>query len=410
MLKHYIKMSWKVLLRRPFYTVISLVGISFTLMILMILVAFYEHSLAPNGIMKNFDRVLSINRVVLSNTEKGSMWSSSAGYFLIKEYVKKMKTPAEISLTTSPMAFKIFNDGRKFELLTRFTDAQFWHIFDFEFIRGRAFNENEVINADPVAVIDDKSCIDYFGSVDVIGKSLKINDLEYKIVGVVKNIPIIRIQGFAQVYLPYTRSKFNLNSNELIGGFDCNLMARDKNGLKAMQEEWKRILPQIKITDGYNKIECNLETLLDTVRGQLLPTSKQNSVFAAILLLFLVLFMSLPSLNLVNLNITRILERSSEIGIRKSFGASSRILVFQFIVENIVLTAIGGALGLILAYTVLKIIDASGAIPNSHFGINFDIFIYSLVLTLFFALLSGVYPAWKMSRMNIMNALKEEKI
>ena len=403
-------MSWKVLLRRPFYTVISLVGISFTLMILMILVAFYEHSLAPNGIMKNFDRVLSINRVVLSNTEKNSMWSSSAGYYLIKEYVKKMKTPEEISLTTDPITYKVFNEGRKFELQARFIDAQFWNIFAFEFLKGRAFNENEVTNADPVAVIDDKSSMDYFGSLDVIGKSIKINDLEYKIVGVIKNVPIIRFQGFAQVFLPYTRSKFNLNSEELAGRFDCNLMARDKKDVQAMKDEWKRILPQIRLPETYNKIECNLETLLDTVRGQIIPVSKANSVFAVIIIILLILFMSLPSLNLVNLNITRILERSSEIGIRKSFGASSRKLVYQFIVENVFLTVIGGVLGLILAYTVLKIIDASGSIPNSHFGINFNIFFYSLVLTLFFGLLSGVYPAWKMSGMNIMNALKEEKI
>lgn len=403
-------MSWKVLLRKPFYTVISLVGISFTLMILVIVVAFYEHSLAPNGIMKNFDRVLSINRVVLSNTEKHFIWSSSAGYYLINEYVKKMKTPSEISLTTDPIITKVFNKGKKFELKVRYTDSQFWNIFAFEFIRGRSYNEKEVNNSDPVAVIDDKSSMEYFGSVDVIGNSIKINDLEYKIVGVIKNVPIIRFQGFAQVFLPFTRSKFNLRSEELIGIFECNLMTKDKRGIKNMKDEWERILPQIRLPQEYNKIECNLETLLESLRGQIMPASKTNSAFAVIVFILLILFMSLPSLNLVNLNITRILERSSEIGLRKAMGASSQKLVYQFIIENIFLTLMGGVIALILSYTVLKIIDASGVIPNSHFGINFNLFFYSLLLTLFFGLISGAYPAWKMSRMDIMNALKEERI
>jgi putative ABC transport system permease protein len=410
MLMHYIKMSWKVLIRKPFYTVISLVGISFTLMILMIVVAFYEHSLAPNGIMKNFDRVLSISRVRLSNTEKHSSWSSAAGYYLIKEYVKKMKTPAEISLTTSPVPIKVFNEGKKFELKVRFTDAQFWNIFAFEFIKGRSFNEQEVNNSDPVAVIDEKSSMEYFGSVDVIGNPIKLNDLEYRIVGVIRSVPLIRFQGFAQVFVPFTRSKFDLRSEELIGRFECNLLAKDERGVQSMKDEWKTMIPQIRLPADYNKIECNLETLLESIRGQVMPTTKNNSVFTVIIFILVILFMSLPSLNLVNLNITRILERSSEIGLRKSMGASSRRLVYQFLFENIFLTLIGGAIGLILTFTVLKIIDASGAIPNSHFGINFNLFFYSLLLTLFFGLISGVYPAWKMSRMDIMNALKEDKI
>ena len=63
--------------------------------------------------------------------------------------------------------------------------------------------------------------------------------------------------------------------------------------------------------------------------------------------------MLLPTVNLVNINLSRILDRASEIGVRKAFGASSRTLVGQFVVENLVLTLIGGAIGLLLAAAVL---------------------------------------------------------
>src|SRR5256885_1583041 len=69
----------------------------------------------------------------------------------------------------------------------------------------------------------------------------------------------------------------------------------------------------------------------------------------AIIAAVALLFMALPTLNLVNLNVSRILERASEIGVRKAFGASSRALLGQFLVENVVLTLIGGALGLALS-------------------------------------------------------------
>ena len=56
--------------------------------------------------------------------------------------------------------------------------------------------------------------------------------------------------------------------------------------------------------------------------------------------------MLLPTVNLVNLNVSRMMERASEIGVRKAFGASSRTLVGQFVVENVALSLIGGAVGL----------------------------------------------------------------
>ena len=77
-----------------------------------------------------------------------------------------------------------------------------------------------------------------------------------------------------------------------------------------------------------------------------------------------VLFMSLPAINLVNINLSRILERAPEIGVRKAFGATSRTLVGQFVVENVVpLTLVGGLLGWALSAVVLRGIVASAVIP-----------------------------------------------
>ena len=73
--------------------------------------------------------------------------------------------------------------------------------------------------------------------------------------------------------------------------------------------------------------------------------------------------MLLPAVNLMNLNTSRILERASEIGVRKAFGASSSPLVGQFIVENVVLTLVGAAVGFVLAGVAAQAINASGADP-----------------------------------------------
>ena len=122
--------------------------------------------------------------------------------------------------------------------------------------------------------------------------------------------------------------------------------------------------------------------------------------------IFALLVMLLPTLNLVNINVTRIMERSSEIGVRKAFGASSKTLIYQFIVENLILTFLGGLIGVVLSSVILQIINSANLIANLELSLNFTVLFIGLLICLVFGLFSGVYPAWRMSKLNVVNALK----
>src|SRR5262245_30418462 len=134
--------------------------------------------------------------------------------------------------------------------------------------------------------------------------------------------------------------------------------------------------------------------------------SSGPGVVVGILWLMALLFMALPALNLVNLNLSRILERASEIGVRKSFGATSGALIRQFLLENIVLALLGGLHAAIAAAIVLALLNRSGLIPYATLALNFRVLGWGVLLALVFGIVSGVLPAWRMSRLHPVGALQ----
>ena len=153
------------------------------------------------------------------------------------------------------------------------------------------------------------------------------------------------------------------------------------------------------------------ETHLQLV-ARMLPTGDRKNPesqvwrLVAFLAVLAALFALIPTVNLVNINISRIMERASEIGVRKAFGAPARTLVGQFLVENVLLTVIGGLIGLVMTFFVIRALNVSGILRYAQFGINSRVFGYGMLIALVFGLVSGVYPAWRMSRLNPVDALK----
>nr|MBC8278999.1 FtsX-like permease family protein [FCB group bacterium] len=293
----------------------------------------------------------------------------------------------------------------------RFTDAEFWEIMDFKFLEGKPFNAGDVENVNRVAVINEDTRKKYFDGEPAVGKMIEADGRSFRVVGVVENVPILRIMPYSDIWVPITSSKDDIKAQTLLGGFPgyfALILAKDRSDFPAIKAELKKNIDQFDFMDNrYDKIVVNAETYPEFL-SRVFRLAEESSMTALYLLvsILLIIFMLLPAVNLVNINVSRIIERTSEIGVRKAFGASSMTLVGQFIVENIILTLIGGVLGLIFTAVVLGIFNQAGLIEFAHFEINHRIFLISLFVCLFFGLFSGVYPAFRMSRLHPAAALK----
>ena len=415
MLLNYLKFAWKVLLRRPFFTAISLFGVSFTLMVLLVVLSMLDDAGGNHAPELRADRLLYVSSVV--QKYKGNGWSNSpVSLDFCRRYVRTLKMPEMVALTSSTNSMTGFADGRSLTLDVAYTDGNFWRVHDFNFLSGRPFSNAEADEGAHVCVVNAHTALAFFGTTTgVAGREIEVGALHYRVAGVVPDVPTVHLYTSADVWVPYHLNAESYGKSSLFGPYMAIILARRSGDIPAIQAEFQATIRRIPVPEPqytlgiYSFAESALAGIVRSLLGRQDGSADSSglTLFWVLLSVAGLLFMLLPALNLMNLNITRILERSGEIGVRKAFGASGRALVGQFVVENLVLAALGGVLGLGLAAGALAIINESHVFPYANFGLDWRAFFWALGLAVVFGLLSGVYPAWKMSRLPPVEALRQ---
>ncbi len=318
-------------------------------------------------------------------------------------------------------SFDIFINSNKLVFSSTFTDGSFFNIYNFNFLAGNGFGNQQVKNQSQVVVLSENACKSYFGFDDenleeAIGKEVTLDRKNYAVIGIVERIN--NSFGFlkSDVFIPYTNLPQEiLNQTRFNGSFSATFLAESSSKVKNVKEELlkrSKVIP-LPNPEQHDQLAYSPATYGEryawTIMRMQTPAESYKYALAALIFL-LTLFFMLPTLNLINLNISRIMERSSEIGVRKAFGAHSGNILFQFVFENIVLTFIGGVIGFILAYLLLNTINGSNFLNGTILSFNYKVFIYSFLICLGFGILSGFLPAFRMSRVHIVNAIKNNQL
>lgn len=412
MLKNYFRIAIAVLKRRKFFTFISLFGISFTLAILIVLTALLDHLVSPSYPDYHRGRSLYINSITQEHSKKQSRNQGPPSYYFMSKFVSTLKTPEKVAISSIFEPTNTYVNNRKLVIDVKYTNDAYWEVQQYRFLEGKPYDARQIASGEKLAVISKETKENYFGDApSVVGKYIETNNEQFRVIGVVDNVPNSMIYSYADMYLPYTLSKANQGDksyNTYSGKYVAILLARSPKDLQAIKNEYAAMIRRVPLdTASYDMIKSSANTYVESFT-RVLAREKDSGMTRLILIVsvFVFLFMLLPTINLVNINTSRIMERSSEIGVRKAFGASSGTLAIQFIVENLILTLLGGILGLLMSWGILAIVNNSRLIPNAHLTINFTVLGISLAACLVFGLLSGVFPAWRMSRMQVVAALK----
>lgn len=407
MFKHYLLTAFNVYWRRKLYTAINLLCIVLTLMVLLVVAAILQNTFWPSGVEGKSDRFLQISTLIGKRGDESTR-HSPLGYKVI-ELLRGIKIAERVAAVTGPSAVSVYQADRVTELQMRHADANYWQILDFVVRDGRLPNAEDDAAGRMVMVLNASSAERLFPDTRAVGQMLNVNGQSLQVIGVVEDA--LHLNAYGEIWAPISTMPSSDYQQEIWGDFRALLLARNAADLPRLKEAVAEVTRKIPFDPNeWDQMLMFADSKLDTFARELLQNQEQTEAggpqLLLVIALLMLLFMLLPALNLINLNVGRILERSSEIGVRKAFGASSKTLVAQFVIENVLLTLLGGALGLAGAIAVLSWLGHSGVIPYLSVEVNFAVFALAIAIAVVFGVLSGVIPAWKMARLHPVKALR----
>ena len=438
MILNYFKLALRVMLRRKFFTFISLFGISFTLMVLMLIVSYLNSQFAATAPLSHVNELVIVPQIKLKKEYfdsipkydttmvnslikidttyevKSSGQSNSTSELsrkIIENYFLKLTSTNIISYATTGNNFDLYRNNQKVTISVSYIGPNYFEIFDYKILAGRLLDENDNKQSKHNIVITSKLAIKLFGKThNVVGQSIEFDDKDFQIVGVVAT-PKPKNSLFGQNVFA-SESLYEEGADNFYFG-SCILIAKGQVDLVKKDLLFAATKIPFQDPERFNELEIKpmsyKEMFADSFDFAEDP-AKAFTILKYILIGIICFFTLLPLLNLVNLNVSRIMDRSSEIGVRKAFGATDNHILYQYVFENVIQTILGGLIGLILALMAIYYINTSGLLDEMELSISPTFFFYSLLTTLFFGLLSGVMPAYIISKSHIVTSLKSKQL
>lgn len=417
MYKIYFKQALLMLKQNKFISMIAIMGTALAIMMIMTIIVADEIKgiSAPPEI--NRERTLHTNYQVKKDTTKNSWQSGTLSYDIVKDYLYPLKTPLYISAFTSLASRPSTLTGREgsSEIINahqRLTDATYWKIFSFSFIEGRPFSEEEFTSGISVAVISESLGKKVFKGETVLGQTILINFKPYRIIGVVEDVsPVFRL-AHSELWAPYS----SLKKEDLY--FNVAMLAEKTSDFAAITAEVRNMEKKYNSENApwtlFIKGPLNNQLYQKGIWGNNVEEIAQSIVIQNRKMIFILLILlMIPAINLSGLSLSRIKKRTEEIGIRKAFGAKRYTILIQVLFENLITSLIGGVIGLILSYIVIfRMRDwllgiPSGSVIPADTLISIPILLAVFAVCLVINLLSAGIPAYRASRMKIINSLNQ---
>lgn len=278
------------------------------------------------------------------------------------------------------------------------------YIQNTEILYGRFFNEREYAEGKPVIVIDEIAAKDLFGYKDVVGKSINLGNRtsskKVEIIGVSKSSDLMFGGNENMPVFVMTPITFlmQLYPNDFVID-NITIAATSKEKIEQAGNEALNILESRHGNRGREVYKAeNLMKQLDQI-------NQVMDIFTAFIGAVAAISLLVGGIGVMNIMLVSVTERTREIGIRKAIGATTNAILLQFLTESVIISLMGGIIGMILGIVGASVIGSFAKItPSVSFKDVIMVIIFSSAVGIFF----GIYPARKAAKLNPIDALRYE--
>ncbi len=340
------------------------------------------------GIITNFDEFLKAQKRPLMTVDDLK---------LLREEMKLAQRVAAIEPTTKDVRYgsQLSEDVNIFGVTANYSEVR-----AIGTAIGRGINETDDTHRSPVCVLGADVAQKFFSNIDPIGKTIRAGSESYEVVGVATALGSVLGQSQDNfVLIPF--GTFQKTWHFAQGSIILFVQAYSADLTDAAQDEARQLL-RARRHVPYNDPDNFGIIAPSSITGLWEDlTAKIFEMAVGIVSVFLVV----GGIVVMNIMLASVVERTREIGIRKALGARRRHIIMQFLAESAFITALGGAVGIVLAYGIGALVTATTSFPIKT---PISAVVIALTLSTSVGLFFGIYPAVRASRLDPIEALRQE--
>ncbi|SDD21546.1 ABC-type transport system, involved in lipoprotein release, permease component [Mucilaginibacter pineti] len=412
MLKNYIKIAWRNIVKGKVYSAINILGLAAGMAVALLIGLWVNNEYSFDRFLPNYQQVYQVRRNFNSNGEMLNFTSTSLALGIaLKNQIPEIEYVAETNWLSS---HGLMVGDKKLIMNGEGVGGDYLKIFEYPLLRGSASN----VLKDPYSIVLTQSAAKaLFGTDDVINKMVRFdNTNNLKVTGILKDLPAnstiqlsyIMPFSYFEAINPYTRMD---KKDASFGNNGYEHFVKLKPGIS-----YEQVAPKIKNIEKVqvnNSNAKNSDVVLQPMQDWHLYTNYINGVasggfieYVRIFSVIGLLVLAIACINFINLTTARSEKRAKEVGIRKAIGSYRKHLIFQFLTESILITFIAFLFCILFVQVSLpffnELTDRNIALPYEN--PVFWAIILSGVLAI--GIIAGSKPAFYLSAFNPVKVLK----